>query len=201
MVSLRFARETKPASTVICVRAEVRFVLRAVVYFRLTRFRSDVCLARNLITVFFFVNNPLRLFSTGTAPFVAPRHAVAGVVRGTGTACVGVARMGRIARKHHDLGTLRNSHRRTRRLARRCATRPRHVPEGAATRLERPRRSVKKSCPMARRNKRDWHEMREVRGVAGNESGRARRPDRGAATRAADVGTRRQWSSSSSSSA
>jgi hypothetical protein len=38
-VDFDFARETHPASTVMSIRAEGRFVLLVVVYFRLTRYR------------------------------------------------------------------------------------------------------------------------------------------------------------------
>ena len=58
-----FARETKPASTLSVVRAEVRFVLPFFVLIRLTRSAGTVCLGRNLITVFSTVNNPPPNFS------------------------------------------------------------------------------------------------------------------------------------------
>jgi hypothetical protein len=39
LVDFDFAKETNPASTVMSIRAEVRFVLLDVRYFRLTRYR------------------------------------------------------------------------------------------------------------------------------------------------------------------
>lgn len=60
-----FPGEARPASTANRVRTMGCVVPRAVVLIRLTRFRSMLCLGRNLITVFQGVNTFAQLFSTG----------------------------------------------------------------------------------------------------------------------------------------
>lgn len=60
-----FPGEARPASTVIPVRTMGCVVSRAVVLIRLTRFRSMLCLGRNLITVFSSVNTFAQLFFQG----------------------------------------------------------------------------------------------------------------------------------------
>ena len=57
-----FPGEARPASTAFGVRTMGCVVPRAVVLIRLTRFRSMLCLGRNLITVFQGVNTFDRLF-------------------------------------------------------------------------------------------------------------------------------------------
>lgn len=60
-----FPGEARPASTVIPVRTMGCVVSRAVVLIRLTRFRSMLCLGRNLITLFSGVNTFAQLFFAG----------------------------------------------------------------------------------------------------------------------------------------
>ena len=65
------AGEARPASTPIRVTMDC-VVSRAVVLIRLTRFRSMLCLGRNLITVFSGVNTCAQLFFRGRCRWPAP---------------------------------------------------------------------------------------------------------------------------------
>ena len=83
-----FDKETEPASTVVCVRAEVRFVLRVVAYFRLTRVRRWL-LAAKPNHGFFLCQQPPAIFFHGAG---MPRGCRASVLRGRKTPCAHAVR-------------------------------------------------------------------------------------------------------------
>ena len=66
-----FPGEASPASTAFRVRTMGCVVSRAFVLIRLTRFRSMLCLGRNLITVFQGVNTCAQLFSFSRPDLIA----------------------------------------------------------------------------------------------------------------------------------
>jgi hypothetical protein len=146
------------------------------------------CLRRNLITVFSCVNNPLRFF-----------YWLSGARAGSGATCAGCARcrVARIDRARTHITVAKNTlfcaaeeKRAARcRCARACRRKTaRALPEGATTPLDRPKKSFRDGAsqhPICA-------QLRKLRPLVGNESGRARRPDRGAATRAASRRVSRQ---------
>ena len=67
------------------------------------------CLARNLITVFSCVNNPLRIFFTAKGAHGGVGDARDGRARGVAGRCEALRRAQRQQRKHLDLSALRNN--------------------------------------------------------------------------------------------
>jgi len=84
------------------------------------------CLARNLITVFSCVNNPLRLFSWPRGARGAVGDACDGHARGVARRCDASRRVQRRERKHLDLSAMRNSACDRRRRVQRIARTARH---------------------------------------------------------------------------
>ena len=139
------------------------------------------CLRRNLITVFFFVNNPLRFFISLSGVQAGSGRATNGRARCRADAidrtraCLTVAKNILFYAFDENRAALRAP---SRASSQRCASR---VSEGATRVARRPENIF--------RNDASQHpirgELRKLSTPFGNESGRARRPDRDAATCAA----------------
>jgi hypothetical protein len=199
-----FDRETDPASTVACIRAEVRFVLRVVAYFRLTRVRRWL-LAAKPNHGFFLCQQPPTIFFPGAG---GPRGCRASVRPARKTPRMHAVRHRAYRSVQKKIPLFKRSSRDARAAMRRdawarddrdaplrrVANMPPNGPSAHAKKVPR----LRVAPPDLRRTAQDA--ARPDRSPKTNPAALGGRID-GAAMHAATSSERRQWSSASSSSA